>query len=165
MSYVINSKSQGHIPEYICKVSIMIKDRIDQLIQEFKSYHDWEERYKHLIEIGKKMPVMDDQNRIPENIVKGCQSQVWLSAELVGDKITFQGDSDASIVKGIVGLLLKVYSESTPEEILLTKPTFLEDIGLREHLSMSRANGLNAMMKQISFFALAFKAKLSMQTK
>jgi cysteine desulfuration protein SufE len=142
----------------------MINDKIAQLVLDFNRFKDWEDRYKHLIELGRHMPVMDDTNRIPANIVKGCQSQVWLSAELIGDKIHFQGDSDASIVKGIVALLLKVYSESTPEEILTTKPTFLEDIGLREHLSMSRANGLNSMMKQISFFALAFRAKLSMNT-
>ncbi len=140
----------------------MINERIAQLIADFNKYKDWEDRYKHLIEIGRSMPVMDESNRIPANIVKGCQSQVWLSAELVGDKILFQGDSDASIVKGIVALLIQVYSHSSPDEILTTKPTFLEDIGLREHLSMSRANGLNSMMKQISFFALAFKAKLSM---
>jgi len=142
----------------------MINDRITQLIEEFNKFRDWEDRYKHLIELGRHMQVMDDSNRIPANIVKGCQSQVWLSAELKEGMIYFQGDSDASIVKGIVALLLKVYSGSSPDEILSTKPTFLEDIGLREHLSMSRANGLNSMMKQISFFALAFKAKLAMKT-
>jgi cysteine desulfuration protein SufE len=94
--------------------------------------------------------------------VKGCQSQVWLHAELAGDRVHFSADSDASIVKGIVALLVYVYSDSTPDEILMTKPTFLEDIGLREHLSMSRANGLTSMVKQISFYAMAFKAKLQM---
>lgn len=141
----------------------MINEKIAGLIADFKRFSDWEERYKHLIEIGKKMPAMDDSNRIPANLVKGCQSQVWLHADLVDGKIFFQADSDASIVKGIVALLVSVYSGSTPDEILMTKPTFLEDIGLREHLSMSRANGLNSMMKQISFFAMAFKAKMQMQ--
>ncbi len=142
----------------------MITDRINTLMTEFKSFNDWEERYKHLIDLGKKMPAMDESHKIPANIVKGCQSQVWLHADLNNDgKITFQADSDASIVKGIIALLVGVYSGSTPDEVLSTKPSFLEDIGLREHLSMSRANGLNSMMKQISFFAMAYKAKLSMQ--
>ncbi|WP_185902989.1 SufE family protein [Bacteriovorax stolpii] len=141
----------------------MINERIAGLIADFKRFSDWEERYKHLIEIGKKMASMDESNRIPANLVKGCQSQVWLHADLVDGKIFFQADSDASIVKGIVALLVSVYSGSTPDEILMTKPTFLEDIGLREHLSMSRANGLNSMMKQISFFAMAYKAKMQMQ--
>lgn len=142
----------------------MINERIAGLIADFKRFSDWEERYKHLIEIGKKMPAMNEGNRIPANLVKGCQSQVWLHAELKDDgRIYFEADSDASIVKGIVALLVSVYSGSTPDEILTTRPTFLEDIGLREHLSMSRANGLNSMMKQISFFAMAFKAKMQMQ--
>ncbi len=141
----------------------MINDRIGKLIEDFKRFNDWEERYKHLIELGKKMPAMNEANRIPANLVKGCQSQVWLHADLNDGRITFEADSDASIVKGIVALLVNVYSGSTPDEILTTKPTFLEDIGLREHLSMSRANGLNSMMKQISFFAMAYKAKMSMQ--
>ena len=144
----------------------MIADRTNALILDFKRFNDWEERYKHLIDLGKKMVPMEESNRIPANIVKGCQSQVWLHAELKDDgKIYFQADSDASIVKGIIALLVGVYSGSTPDEILTTKPTFLEEIGLREHLSMSRANGLNSMMKQISFFAMAFKAKLAMQNK
>ncbi len=141
----------------------MINDRIATLVSDFKRFSDWEERYKHLIDLGKKMPAMDEVNRVPENLVKGCQSQVWIHADLTSDgRILFQADSDASIVKGIIALLVGVYSGSTPDEILMTKPTFLEDIGLREHLSMSRANGLNSMMKQISFFAMAFKAKLAM---
>lgn len=142
----------------------MITDRINDLISDFKRFNDWEERYKHLIDLGKRMPPMDELNRIPANIVKGCQSQVWLHADLNSDgKIYFQADSDASIVKGIIALLIGVYTSSTPDEILTTKPTFLEDIGLREHLSMSRANGLNSMMKQIAFFAMAYKAKLAME--
>lgn len=141
----------------------VINDKITSLINDFARFHDWEERYKHLIDLGKKMPPMNELNRVPTNLVKGCQSQVWLHAELVDGKVYFEADSDASIVKGIVALLVGVYSGSSPDEILLTRPTFLEDIGLREHLSMSRANGLNSMMKQISFFAMAYKAKLAMQ--
>lgn len=140
----------------------MINERIEKLKQDFQSFNQWEDRYKHLIDLGKKMPAMNEAYKTEENKVKGCQSQVWLHAELVGDKILFSADSDASIVKGIVALLVYVYSNSTPDEILSTRPTFLEDIGLREHLSMSRANGLTSMVKQISFYAMAFKAKMSM---
>ncbi len=140
----------------------MINDRIEKIKQDFARFSEWEGRYKHLIELGKQMPAMNEDYRTEANKVKGCQSQVWLGARLDGDKIIFEADSDASIVKGIVALLVFVYSGSTPDEILVTKPTFLEDIGLREHLSMSRANGLTSMMKQISFYAMAFKAKLQM---
>ena len=140
----------------------MINERILKLKNDFNNFGEWEARYKHLIDLGKKMPAMNEEYKTEENKIKGCQSQVWLHAELVGNKILFSADSDASIVKGIVALLVFVYSDSTPDEVLMTKPTFLEDIGLREHLSMSRANGLTAMVKQISFYAMAFKAKLQM---
>jgi len=143
----------------------MITERIKTLITEFNHFKDWEDRYRHLIDLGKKLPAMNEGHRLEENKVKGCQSQVWLFAELKGDKIFFEADSDASIVKGIVALLVNIYSGSTPDEILTTRPTFLEEMGLREHLSMSRANGLNSMMKQISFFAMAYKAKLQMNQK
>lgn len=142
----------------------MINQRILKLKNDFKSFSEWEARYKHLIELGKKMPPMKEEFKTEENKVKGCQSQVWLHAELIGDRVHFSADSDASIVKGIVALLVYVYSDSTPDQILMTKPTFLEDIGLREHLSMSRANGLSAMVKQISFYAMAFGAKLQMSS-
>ena len=142
----------------------MIADRMKTLITDFKRFDDWEERYKHLIEMGKKMPAMAEELKIEENKIKGCQSQVWLHAELSeSDKIIFHADSDASIVKGIIAILVFIYSDSTPSEILSTKPTFLEEIGLREHLSMSRANGLTSMIKQISFYAMAFNAKLQMK--
>lgn len=137
----------------------MINQRIQKIKAEFQSFNEWEERYKHLIDLGKKMAPMNEAHRVEENKVKGCQSQVWLHAELIDDKVIFSADSDASIVKGIIALLVYVYSGATPDEILTTKPTFFEDIGLREHLSMSRANGLNSMLKQITYYAMAFKAK------
>lgn len=138
----------------------MINQRIEKIKKDFNVFTEWEARYKHLIDFGKKMPAMSEEFKIEENLVKGCQSQVWLEAKLINDKIHFSADSDAAIVKGIVALLVYVYSDSTPDEILTTKPLFLEEVGLREHLSMSRANGLTAMVKQISFYALAFKVKL-----
>lgn len=140
----------------------MINARVEKIKKDFNQFDEWEARYKHLINLGKSMPVMSGDYRSDSFLVKGCQSQVWLGARLSGDKVFFEADSDASIVKGIVALLVYVYSEATPDEILSTKPTFLEEIGLREHLSMSRANGLTSMVKQISFYAMAFKAKLQM---
>ena len=156
-SVIVTWLSQVFFGEFI-----LINQRIEKLKSDFASFGEWEARYKHLIEIGRKMPAMDEAFKTEDNKIKGCQSQVWLHADLVGDKVQFSADSDASIVKGIVALLVYVYSDSTPDEILMTKPTFLEDIGLREHLSMSRANGLTSMVKQISFYAMAFKAKLLM---
>ena len=141
----------------------MINQRIEKLKNDFKNFGEWEARYKHLIELGKLMPAMLEEFKTEDNKVKGCQSQVWLHAEFVDDRIYFSADSDASIVKGIIALLVFVYSGSTPDEILSTRPTFLEDIGLREHLSMSRANGLTSMVKQITFYAMAFKAKQQMR--
>lgn len=140
----------------------MISNRIDQIKAEFTNFPDWESRYKHLIEIGKRLSSMDESLKTESNKIKGCQSQVWLYAEFRDGLIYFTADSDASIVKGIIALLVNVYSGSTPDEILTTKPQFLEDLGLREHLSMSRANGLTSMLKQISFYAMAFKAKSQM---
>lgn len=137
-------------------------ERIEKIIQEFQSFKDWEERYKHLIGMGKELAPMAEDHHIEANKVKGCQSQVWLFAELKDGKIFYTGDSDAAIVKGIVALLLRIYSQRTPDEILGLDQSFVEGIGLKQHLSMSRANGLSAMMKQIQMYALAFKTKLQM---
>lgn len=140
-----------------------MQNRIQKILDEFSKIPDWEARYKRLIDLGKELPSMDEQNKTDANKVRGCQSQVWLWANMEGEKIVFQADSDASITKGIVALLVNVYSGSTPDEILVTKPDFLTELGIREHLSMSRANGLNAMLKQITIYAMAFKAKASMK--
>ena len=139
-----------------------IDSRVESLVQEFKDISDWEERYKKLIQMGKAMKEMPENLKLEANKVKGCQSQVWLHASLDGDTIHFEADSDASIVKGIIALLVNVYTNSTPEEILKTKPDFIDEIGLRQHLSMSRANGLSSMIKQISIYALAFQTKIKM---
>ncbi|EQC46458.1 Fe-S metabolism associated domain protein [Bacteriovorax sp. BSW11_IV] len=139
-----------------------INARIEKLITEFKSFSDWEERYKYIIQLGKDLAPMDETHKVEANKVKGCQSQVWLFAHLNNGVITFEADSDAAIVKGIVSILVRIYSGSTPAEILATKPDFLDDIGLRQHLSMSRANGLTSMVKQISMYALAYDTKLKM---
>ena len=139
-----------------------ISTRINKIVDEFTQYQDWEDRYKHLIDFGKNLSELEEVHKSPSNLVKGCQSQVWLVSDFKDGKIIFKADSDASIVKGIVALLVFVYSESTPDEILMTKPDFIEKIGLREHLSMSRANGLTSMIKQITIYAMAYKAKQQM---
>ena len=139
-----------------------INKRIEELSNEFSGFTDWEDKYKHIIGLGKALAEMPEDLKTEDNKVKGCQSQVWLHASLNDGKIIFVADSDASIVKGIASVLVRVYSNSTPEEVLATKPDFLDEIGLRQHLSMSRANGLSSMVKQISLYALAFQTKIKM---
>lgn len=141
---------------------MQITQRVDDLVAEFQKFADWEDRYKYIIDLGKNLPEMREEDKTEQNKVKGCQSQVWLHAHLDKGIVYFSADSDASIVKGIVSILVRVYSGATPAEILATKPEFLDQIGLRQHLSMSRANGLSSMVKQISMFALAFKTKIDM---
>jgi cysteine desulfuration protein SufE len=137
--------------------------KIEKIIKEFADFDDWEGRYKHLIGLGKGLEGFPEEHRLEQNKVKGCQSQVWLHADLgEAHNIHFFGDSDASIVKGIVALLLRIYSDRTPDEIMNLDQSFVEELGLKQHLSMSRANGLSAMMKQIQFFAMAYKAKIDM---
>lgn len=138
-----------------------IQERILGLKDKFSNITEWEDRYKLIIDMGKELPPLAQEAQIDAFKIKGCQSQVWLFPELKDGHIFFYGDSDAAIVKGIVALLIAVYSGSTPDEILSTKPVFLEEMGIREHLSMSRANGLSSMLKQIQLYGFAFKAKLA----
>ncbi|MBT3584319.1 MAG: SufE family protein [Halobacteriovoraceae bacterium] len=137
--------------------------RIESLVQKFSTFQNWEERYKYIIQCGKELAPISEEHRTEQNIVRGCQSQVWLHADLIDGKIIYQADSDASIVKGIITLLLEVYSGLAPQEILDCPPTWLEEIELKQHLSMSRANGLASMIKQISLYAMAFQAKQNME--
>lgn len=140
-----------------------LAERVEKLERDFESFDGWEDRYKHIIQLGKSLPPLPEEYRVETNKVKGCQSQVWLHADENDALIVFQADSDASIVKGVIAVLFEVYNRATPEEILATKPDFLDSIGLRQHLSMSRANGLAAMVKQIHMYAMAFQAKRNMQ--
>ncbi len=134
-----------------------IQDRQNKIIEDFSSLTQWEDRYKKIIELGKALPPFPEALRTEQNIVKGCQSQVWLSAELDSQgQMILHGDSDALIVKGLVGLLLKVYSGTKPAEILVTPPEFLRALGFEGNLSPSRANGLHSMLKQIKLYATAF---------
>ncbi len=136
-----------------------INEKQDQIIDDFSLLDDWMDRYAALIELGNALPAMDEKLKIPQNIIEGCQSRVWLHAELENNQITFTGDSDAILVKGIVSLLISVLSGHTPDEILASELYFIDRIGLKEHLSPTRSNGLLAMVKQMRLYALAFKTK------
>jgi cysteine desulfuration protein SufE len=135
-----------------------MQERINQVKERFLQYKDWEDRYKELIKIGRDLSLYPEDKRDEKYKVKGCQSQVWLCPEFKDGRVYFSADSDAVLVKGIVGLLVSVYSDATPEEILSTKPDFLKEVGITEHLSMNRSNGLAAMMKQMQMYALVFKS-------
>ena len=137
-----------------------IKEIQEEIIDEFSMFEDWMERYEYIIELGKSLPIIDDAYKLDENLIKGCQSKVWLHSELSDHKVQFSADSDAILTKGIVALLLRVFSEQTPKDILESNTEFINEIGLKEHLSPTRANGLVSMVKQIKLYALAQQAKL-----
>jgi len=136
-----------------------IKEIEEDIINEFSLFDDPMDRYEYLIEIGKKMPDLPQAYKIEENVVKGCQSTVWLNSYAKKDKIFFEADSNTVITKGIIGLLVRVLSSQTADEILNTELGFIDAINLRSHLSSQRSNGLNAMIKQMKLYALAFKTK------
>ena|SRR6218665_1729424 len=130
----------------------------DELIEEFELFDDWEGKYEYIIDLGKKLPKLADEYKTEENIIKGCQSIVWLNAYMKDDKLIFEADSEAIIVKGLVSMLLKVLSGHTPEEILHSDLYFIEKAGLSSHLAQTRSNGLASMVKQMKAYALAFQA-------
>lgn len=136
-----------------------IKEIQDEIILEFNDFDDWLDRYQLLIDLGSEQEPLPAEYKTDNNLIEGCQSRVWLQADYVDGKVLFCAESDALIVKGIVSLLIKVYSGHTPDEILDNEPYFVEAIGLKEHLSPTRSNGLLAMIKQMRLYALAFKAK------
>ena len=136
-----------------------INDIQDEIIEEFEGFTDWLDRYALIIDMGNAVPPLDEQYKTPDNLIDGCQSRVWLQADYVDGKLNFTAESDALIVKGIVALLIRVLSGHTPQEILDADLYFIEEIGLKEHLSPTRSNGLLAMVKQMRVYALAFNAK------
>ncbi|WP_370424564.1 SufE family protein [Tenacibaculum dicentrarchi] len=138
-----------------------IKEIQEEIIDEFSMFDDWMERYQYIIDLGKSLPIIKDTFKLDENLIKGCQSKVWLYSELSGNSILFTADSDAILTKGIVALLLRVYSNQTPQAILAAKTDFIDEIGLKEHLSPTRANGLVSMIKQIKMYAIAQQSKLT----
>ena len=136
-----------------------INELQDEIIEEFSDFDDWMDKYQLLIDLGNEQEELDPKYKTDQNLIEGCQSRVWLQADMVDGKIIFQAESDALIVKGIVTLLIKVISGHTPDEILNADLYFIEKIGLKEHLSPTRSNGLLAMVKQMRMYAMAFKAK------
>lgn len=131
----------------------------DQIIDDFNQFDDWMDKYALLIDLGNSLEPLDEKYKIPQNIIEGCQSRVWLNAELVDGKVIYEGESDAILVKGIVALLFQVLSGQTPDDIVNTELYFIEKIGLKEHLSPTRSNGLLAMVKQMKMYALVYKMK------
>jgi len=130
-----------------------------RIIEEFSMFDDWMDKYNYLIELGKTLPVIEEQYKTDQYLITGCQSKVWLHASLKDGRVIFWGDSDAIITKGIVNLLIRVLSDQTPEDIIETKLSFIDHIGLQEHLSPTRSNGLSAMIKQMKLYAMVFKMK------
>lgn len=137
-----------------------IAETEQEITEEFEMFDDWMQKYEHLIELGKSLPVIDEASRTEDRLIKGCQSRVWMKSELKDGKIYFTADSDAIITKGMVALMVRVLSGHTPDEILEAKLDFVDKIGLRQHLSPTRSNGLLSMIKQMKLDALAFKAKI-----
>jgi len=137
-----------------------IQETKDQVLKEFSQFTDWEDKYRHLIQMGKALPGFPSVFQTDEYKVNGCQSQVWLKADLDGNRVVFQADSDAFIVKGLVALLLRIYSGQTPADILAFPPDFLKEIGLDQHLSQNRTNGLAAMVKKIKTYAIGYQLVL-----
>ena len=136
-----------------------INELQDNVIEEFSDFDDWMDKYALLIDLGNSLPPLEEKYKTESNLFEGCQSRVWLQADYVDGKILFKGESDAVIVKGIVSLLISILSDHTPQEILDADLYFIEKIGLKEHLSPTRSNGLVAMVKQMRMYALAFRTK------
>ena len=138
-----------------------IKEIQNEIVDEFSFFDDWEERYEYLIELGKSLESLPEELKTDDKIIKGCQSSVWLDATLEGDKIHFKADSNAILPKGIAALLVRMYNNQAPKDILDSDTEFINEIGLSEFLSPTRANGLLAMVKQFKFYAIAFQSKLN----
>ena len=133
----------------------------EEIVEEFSLFEDWMQRYEYMIELGKSLPLIDPEYKIEDNIIKGCQSKVWIHANLEEDKLVFTADSDAIITKGIIAILIRVFSNQHPDAILGADTSFIDKIGLKEHLSPTRANGLVSMIKQLKMYAIAFKTQIN----
>ena len=132
-----------------------------EIIEEFSLFDDWTQRYEYMIDLGKSLPLIDEKYKNDKFIIKGCQSNVWVNAELENKVIKFTADSDAIITKGIIAILIRVFSNQSPKDIIKANSDFIDQLGLKEHLSPTRANGLVSMIKQIKMYALAFQTKIS----
>ena len=136
-----------------------IKEIQNEIIDEFSMFDDWMQRYEYIIELGKSLPIINEEYKTDENLIKGCQSKVWLHGEQKDDTIVFTADSDAILTKGIIAILIRAFSNQKAEDIINADTQFIDEIGLKEHLSATRANGLVSMIKNIKMYALAFNAK------
>lgn len=138
-----------------------IKEIQDEIVDEFSMFEDWMQRYEYMIDLGKSLPLIDKQFKTEDYIIKGCQSKVWVHADMQEGKIAFTADSDAIITKGIIAILIRAFSGQPPQAILDADTTFIDEIGLKEHLSTTRANGLVSMIKQIKLYAVAYQTQLN----
>lgn len=132
-----------------------------KIVNEFSVFEDWMDKYNYLIDMGKTLPLIDDKYKTDQYLISGCQSRVWLSSEMEEGKVIYKADSDAVITKGIINLLIRVLSNQSPEDILATNLEFIDEIGLKDHLSPTRSNGLTSMIKQMKLYALVFKTKMA----
>ncbi|MEG1239476.1 MAG: SufE family protein [Myroides sp.] len=135
-----------------------IKEIQEEIVDEFAMFDDWMQRYEYIIELGKSLPLIEDQYKVEENLIRGCQSKVWLHAEKKDDKIVFTADSDAILTKGIIAILIRTFSDQKAVDVMNSDTSFIDEIGLKEHLSPTRANGLVSMLKQIKLYAIALQA-------
>ena len=135
-----------------------IKETADNIVAEFDLFDDWMDKYNYLIELGKSLPKIEEKHKTDSTLITGCQSRVWLHSEFIDGRVVFTADSDAVITKGIVNLLIRIFSGHTPDEIIEAPTDFLDEIGLKEHLSPTRSNGLLSMLKQIKLYAMAYKS-------
>ena len=133
----------------------------EEIIDEFSLFDDWMDKYEHMIGLGKSLPLIKDEYKTDDNSIKGCQSKVWVHAELNDDKLIFTADSDAIITKGIIAILIRVFSNQKPIDIIDANTGFIDEIGLKEHLSPTRANGLVSMVKQLKLYAIAYQTQLN----
>jgi cysteine desulfuration protein SufE len=140
---------------------VTIQEIQNEIIDEFSMFDDWEERYQYMIDLGKALPLIDEQYKTEDYIIKGCQSKVWVHANLDTDKVVFTADSDAIITKGIIAILIRVFSNQHPKDIIEANTDFIDEIGLKEHLSPTRANGLVSMIKQLKMYAVAYQTQLN----
>lgn len=137
-----------------------IREIQEEIIDEFSMFDDWMQRYEYMIELGRTLPVIDPKYKTDDHIIKGCQSKVWVHAELRDGRVRFTADSDAIITKGIIAILIRAFSDQKPSDIISAKTDFIDEIGLREHLSPTRANGLVSMIKQLKLYAVAYEAQM-----
>ncbi|WGK66006.1 SufE family protein [Croceiramulus getboli] len=138
-----------------------IEEIQEEIVEEFSMFDDWMQRYEYMIELGKSLPLIDEQYKTDEYIIKGCQSKVWVHANMEEDKVVFTADSDAIITKGIIAILIRAFSHQHPQDIIDADTHFIDEIGLKEHLSPTRANGLVSMIKQLKLYAVAYRTQVN----